>query len=342
MSCSDVAPQDGAAGSGPDDVVVTAEALGSWTSLYKAAADARTLSLTTKYAIFAYGDPDEDACQTDAARVDVVLTNLGTRLDTPPLPGGDCGTSVTGAVGDDNGVFIADYQSDSIYKLVAVPNLKWGWQKIASTTGSAYGSRMVTSSTHLYWHDSDGLQRVANSGGAVTTLAARGNMPLGFEGSYLYAQKSGDPNQGSWPLTLQRLPLSGQTPTTLHVSYTYGFSSGFNFDASFFYFIDRDGSLPGTHRLIRLTKSGSTLTVLREMASTDAYPLDFTLNSTHYYWTQDEFEDGYRLYRQKISDGSISSIGCTAECGAVVVSSSNVYVIGLDTDDRIRLYRSAL
>jgi hypothetical protein len=244
--------------------------------------------------------------------------------DVPPLPNVPaCGVEITAAFGSNDAILVADSLGKRIFRLVLTPQWTLTWQVIASTPGADI-TKLLATSSHVYWDDASGIYRVPLGGGARTALAASPHAHLlALDGNVLYIDRY-NPIQENW--TLQRVPIAGG-PATLLRTRDVGFGPDFTFDATHFYFADN--RMDGTRRLDRLTKSGSTHTTFR--SSTTLFYSHPIMNASHLYWMETPGLGQYSLERVHLTEGNDSDISVPlARIDGFIVAPDYLYVEGTE------------
>jgi surface antigen len=105
------------------------------------------------------------------------------------------------------GYFVANYPAQDESQIKRVP-LTGGAAVVLATSPAAIGNRdLVTDGSSLYWADTDGIRKIAITGGTVQTLVSGENFAhLGLEGPVLY-YSSGN--------SILNVPTSGGASTTV-------------------------------------------------------------------------------------------------------------------------------
>jgi hypothetical protein len=315
----------GAAGSPAEDVAVTSAALGAWTERYYAEDSAPVLSLSPQYAIF--GGGITDLCNPEARDVDIVIPSTGQVTDVPPLPNVPaCGARIATAFGSGDAILVADSLGKRIFRLILTPQFTLAWQVIASTPGAGI-TKLLASSSHVYWGDATGIYRAPLGGGARTTLAASPDAHLlALDGNVLYIDRY-NRDQENW--TLQRMPVAGG-PVTLLRTRSARFRPDFTFDATHFYFANN--GLNGTNHLYKLTKSGLTLTTFRSSTTvTYSHPV---VSAGHLYWMERAGVGDYSLERVHLTEGNDRDISVPLfDVSRFAVALDYLYVAGREEDE---------
>lgn len=312
-ACAELEVPEGAAGGGADDLAVVTEELGSWSKRYQAQTSGSYESLTSDY--FVLAGNSSGGCNRE---VEVVLMPSAVRLATPLIPDSVGCEFITAVYGTQGKVFVAD---SVVKKLWRLHNNEAGvyWTLVASTPGIEIET-IRANATHVFWSDSHGVHKAPVGGGEVTTLALGGNDLLGLDGSNLYMQRY-DFDDDLY--TIFRQPIAGGTPTALRdMSYQFT-ASGFAFNSTHLYFLQRSGNW---HRIYKMAKNPGGVSVFAEIDPDDDWIDYLAANETHVYWVQ---QDTKQILRRAIADSVTSDIGCkgTLWCKHLLLTSSYIFQV---------------
>lgn len=296
----------------PEAVARVSQALGNWSERWRSEEGAYVANVGTTYSVFARF---RDDCGDEGREAQVVVTTTGVELDVPALP--SC-TNVTAAASD-SVVFLGDSLRRKILYLSGTSSVDWAWTELATTPGDTI-SRILLSSSTVFWNDSAGIHRVPRAGGAVTTVAFSG-WAFGIEGTSLYVQTR---SIEAGTFTLTRMSTSpGVAPVILRThnqSFNY-----LTFDANNFYWTEN--SFRGLSRLRRMSKSGATLSTVH--SSEEVTYSETKTNGTALYWIeQAKLGETHRLRRRNhVSGNHVTTTLPWTDYGYLTLSPTHLYLL---------------
>jgi len=195
---------------------------------------------------------------------------------------------------DDTHVYFADWADDKVKRIPVAGG---------TITNVANGNRLILhrgialDSTHVYWGDNTGIQRIAKSGGAAQVLAAGADSAnLAVDSTHVYWT---DWNMGAG--RIRRVAKTGGAVQDVITGLDNPY--GIALDSTYVYFTEL-----GTGKAYRVNKNGTGLT---SYVASDISPYmaeTIAANSTHVFWTDTTGTHTGRVRRAPVGGGTIEDL----------------------------------